>query len=62
MVTKLLLQSILTSCLLTPNPFYFQWIPELKHYAPGVPIILVGTKLGKNDAVLNFEKSILLCL
>jgi hypothetical protein len=26
--------------------FHFQWIPELKHYAPGVPIILVGTKLG----------------
>lgn len=24
-----------------------QWIPELKHYAPGVPIILVGTKLGE---------------
>ncbi|KAB1206740.1 Rac-like GTP-binding protein ARAC11 [Morella rubra] len=21
------------------------WIPELKHYAPGVPIVLVGTKL-----------------
>lgn len=24
-----------------------QWIPELKHYAPNVPIVLVGTKLGK---------------
>jgi hypothetical protein len=23
-----------------------KWIPELKHYAPGVPIVLVGTKLG----------------
>jgi len=28
---------------------YFQWIPELKHYAPGVPIVLVGTKLGENS-------------
>ncbi len=25
----------------------FQWIPELQHYAPGVPIVLVGTKLGE---------------
>lgn len=24
-----------------------QWIPELRHYAPTVPIVLVGTKLGK---------------
>ncbi|OAY73720.1 Rac-like GTP-binding protein RAC1 [Ananas comosus] len=25
---------------------YENWIPELTHYAPGVPMILVGTKLG----------------
>lgn len=25
---------------------FLQWIPELKHYAPQVPIVLVGTKLG----------------
>lgn len=24
-----------------------QWIPELQHYAPGVPVVLVGTKLGR---------------
>ncbi|KAJ0431118.1 putative small GTPase, P-loop containing nucleoside triphosphate hydrolase [Helianthus annuus] len=26
-----------------------KWIPELSHYAPGVPIILVGTKLDLHD-------------
>ncbi|CAL9074443.1 unnamed protein product [Musa textilis] len=26
-----------------------EWIPELSHYAPGVPIILVGTKLDLRD-------------
>ncbi|XP_023544294.1 rac-like GTP-binding protein RAC13 [Cucurbita pepo subsp. pepo] len=26
-----------------------KWIPELKHYAPNVPIVLVGTKLDLRD-------------
>ncbi|CAD5178170.1 unnamed protein product [Musa acuminata subsp. malaccensis] len=25
---------------------YKKWIPELRHYAPNVPIVLVGTKIG----------------
>ncbi|XP_042409543.1 rac-like GTP-binding protein 5 isoform X1 [Zingiber officinale] len=32
-----------------PSDLDFQWIPELRHYAPGVPIILVGTKLDLRD-------------
>lgn len=31
-----------------------QWIPELRHYAPGVPIVLVGTKLGKDHFEISF--------
>lgn len=27
--------------------FLFQWMPELRRFAPNVPIVLVGTKLGK---------------
>ena len=27
--------------------FFIQWLPELQHYAPGVPIVLAGTKLGE---------------
>ncbi|KAF6158456.1 hypothetical protein GIB67_022053 [Kingdonia uniflora] len=26
-----------------------KWMAELRHYAPNVPIVLVGTKLGKTD-------------
>ncbi|XP_008777981.1 rac-like GTP-binding protein RAC2 isoform X1 [Phoenix dactylifera] len=28
---------------------YRKWIPELRHYAPNVPIVLVGTKLDLRD-------------
>ncbi|XP_008644256.1 rho-related protein from plants 1 isoform X1 [Zea mays] len=28
-----------------PLLFTLQWIPELQHYAPGVPVVLAGTKL-----------------
>ncbi|CAI0461634.1 unnamed protein product [Linum tenue] len=31
-----------------------KWIPELKHYAPGVPIVLVGTKL-ENFGMCQFQ-------
>ncbi|MQM21615.1 hypothetical protein Taro_054658 [Colocasia esculenta] len=32
-----------------------KWIPELRHYAPGVPIILVGTKLGSSYSLKLFK-------
>lgn len=26
-----------------------QWLPELRRFAPNIPIVLVGTKLGKQQ-------------
>ena len=39
-------------CLMSPArnfANYDQWYPEIEHHAPGVPIILVGTKLDLRD-------------
>ncbi|OWM77391.1 hypothetical protein CDL15_Pgr016788 [Punica granatum] len=33
-----------------------KWIPELRHYAPNVPIVLVGTKLGKKFLFIMGEE------
>jgi hypothetical protein len=33
--------------ILPTSSFSFQWLPELQHHAPGVPIVLAGTKLGE---------------
>ncbi|KAL5721889.1 Rac-like GTP-binding protein arac11 [Ranunculus cassubicifolius] len=43
---------ILAFSLISKNTFENvskKWIPELRHYAPGVPIILVGTKVDLRD-------------
>ncbi|KAL5162923.1 Rac-like GTP-binding protein 7 [Glycine soja] len=32
-----------------------KWIPELRHYAPNVPIVLVGTKLANKKPILKLK-------
>lgn len=43
LVVNLFLLEWKTSCNLN---FLMQWMPELRRFAPNVPIVLVGTKLG----------------
>jgi GTPase SAR1 family protein len=33
-----------------------QWIPEIAHHAPGVPFILVGTKLDLRDDPITLQR------
>lgn len=34
------------------TPLIFsQWMPELRRFAPNVPIVLVGTKLGRHQFI-----------
>lgn len=41
-----MLDSSYISNLLFFHSDFSQWMPELRRFAPNVPIILVGTKLG----------------
>lgn len=45
--------------LVNPNSFYNvadKWYPEISHHAPGVPKILVGTKLDLRDNMAELER------
>ncbi|KAL7089073.1 hypothetical protein ACP275_13G165700 [Erythranthe tilingii] len=43
---------------------YKKWITELRHYSPYVPIVLVGTKMGKNfsNGYIKFSSYDFRCL
>lgn len=39
-----------------------KWVPELRHYAPLVPVVLVGTKMGNYAFILlDFTNSVDIC-
>lgn len=45
--------------IVNPNSFYNvadKWYPEISHHAPGVPKILVGTKLDLRDNMAELER------
>jgi len=39
--------------------YTFQWVPELQHFAPGIPVVLVGTKLGNSQELVLQSVSII---
>jgi small GTP-binding protein len=43
------MENVSSSCTIMANLRSEQWAPEIEHHAPGVPIILVGTKLDLKD-------------
>ena len=56
-----LLQTITEKVKYIPIVYHFmvsifiKWYPEITHYCPGIPIILVGTKLDLRDDVKTIE-------
>ncbi len=36
----------------------FQWVPEMKEYCKGVPVLLVATKIDKRDDIKRKDSSL----